>query len=114
MLINFSNTPHSEWDSQMLDAAIKEYTEIIDIEFPKIEPEWTKMEIMKTGRQYYFKIKNKIGRQTDGKAIYIMGERTFAFAMTTLFRQSYIKCIYPTFTEKEGIKNDFVRFREYI
>ncbi len=42
MLINFSNTPHNEWNNQILDAAIKEYTEIIDIEFPKIEPEWTK------------------------------------------------------------------------
>jgi len=44
MLINLSNHPTRLWDNAQLDAA-SVYGDIVEIEFPAIDPHWHKSDI---------------------------------------------------------------------
>lgn len=117
--INFSNHPSSGWLKDQI-AAAKEYGEIVDLNFPNINPEFTSAMVgsiaddaVKTIASY--------GKDT---IVHIMGEMTFTYAVVTRLKALGFTCVAST-TKRDPEKTiitpdgkkisefEFVQFREY-
>lgn len=119
MFINFSNHPSSGWLKEQL-AAAQEYGEIVDIDFPNINPEFTSSILSQLADEAVVTI-TSYGKDI---IVHIMGEMTFTYAVVSRLKGLGIKCVASTTArnpEKVIIKPDgtkisefkFVQFREY-
>lgn len=115
MLLNFTNHPFETWDFTQKNAAIQEFDEVVDFQFPEIDPELDEMELEKIVRKYLEEI-----LEQKPSAVLIMGEMNFTFQMIYFLMQNKIPCYASTSErnmEKKGdqITNTFVfkRFRKY-
>lgn len=119
MFINFSNHPSSGWLKEQLAAAQK-YGEIVDIDFPNINPEFTSSILSELADEAVATI-TSYGKDI---IVHIMGEMTFTYAVVSRLKALGIKCVAST-TKRDpdkviilpdGTKISefhFIQFREY-
>jgi hypothetical protein len=116
MLLNLSNHPSSSWPDKQLQEARKSYGTIEDLPFPQIDPEASEESIDKLAEQYLAKILDM-----QPKAVHLMGELTFTFALIRLLQSQGIICVASTTHRTSEVLDDgkkiskfeFVRFRTY-
>ncbi|GAB4292181.1 MAG: hypothetical protein Kow0068_17430 [Marinilabiliales bacterium] len=123
MLINLSNHPSDKWSKKQKDKALETYQNIVDIDFPAINPNWDTKEIIELSKKYYSIIMNRFKEDeiiNETNAVHIMGELTFTYHLIRQLKSSGITCIASTTVrnveEKNGkkiVEFNFVRFREY-
>ncbi len=120
MLINFSNHPSRKWDAKQLEAS-SFYGAIIDIRFPKIDPEWDEEQIRCLGNQYVKKIIDLAVNRDETVTVHVMGEMTFSQFVTRRLMKAGLRCIASTTERDVEIDKSmkisefsFVRFRDYI
>lgn len=118
-LINLSNHPQSQWDSNQLQAASL-YGEIIDIPFPSVDANADDDDIEILADELFEKI--MVIAKDRAITVHIMGELTLTFLIVKKLQDADITCIASTskriVTEKApGIKENvvfqFTRFRKY-
>lgn len=115
MLLNLSNHPSSKWTTEQLAVAEKMYGNIKDIAFPQIPPAATKKEVRQLAKDYFLKIKENIP-----KAVHVMGEMTFTYALVKKLKKANITCVASTTNRiveekdhKKIVQFQFVQFRAY-
>jgi len=124
MLINLSNHPSDNWESKQKEKAISSFGSIIDLSFPPIDPQWTKLEISIKAKEYFNKcmlIFDQCANEPKANAVHIQGEFTFVFRLVIMLKQSDIKCLASTTLRnaeelddgKKIVKFQFIQFREY-
>ena len=122
MLLNLSNHPKSTWDKKQTEIAEKIYGEIIDINFPAVNPEADEKDIYNLAKEYLEHCKKFLLQSTDkNNAVHIMGEMTFSFALIKMLHENNIDCIASTTKRSASMDNssnkisrfDFVKFRKY-
>lgn len=122
MLINLSNHPSTDWDKNQVDAAIKLFGSVSDLNFPAIDPEWDLDIVSKTALQYARLCLGKLEKISDSSnAIHVMGELTFCFQFARLMQQQGIPCLASTTQRMSEITKKgklsqfvFIRFRNYF
>lgn len=116
MLLNLSNHPSAKWPENQQHAAEQQFADINDLSFPNVDPSWGTPEIEEFAEKYLALILEK-----KPKAVHIMGEFTFTFALVSMLQTNGIRCIAST-TERiiketsDGKREytfQFIRFREY-
>lgn len=123
MLINLSNHPSAQWQSNQQELAIKQFGSIVDMQFPEVLPEADQQFIENMALDYFSKITNILDEccnEPQPNAVHVQGEFTLTFQLVTLLKKSGIKCIASTskrdVSEENGkkvITFKFIRFREY-
>ena len=116
MLLNLSNHPSSAWSEKQMDFALKLYTNVEDLPFPKVDPDLNEIALDKLVKEYYHKI-----LKIRPKAVHIMGELTFCVALIKKLQDAGISCLASTTHRRtqeisDGTKVsqfEFVRFRHY-
>lgn len=116
MFINLSNHPSEGWSEKQL-AAAQQYGVIVDIQFPNIEPSFTKSMVNSLADVTVDTI-TALGKDIT---VHIMGEMTFTYAVVSRLKALGITCLAST-TERNTITTPdgkkisefkFVQFREY-
>jgi CRISPR-associated Csx2 family protein len=115
-LLNLSNHPAKGWSESQLDQAQARFGEVKDLPFPTIDPEWSDTEISELVSEYFAQI-----LQLRPRAVHLMGEMTFTFALVHRLQSIGIPCLASTterivLEEKDGKKTmqfRFVQFRPY-
>lgn len=118
MLLNLSNHPSQHWPANQIEAARQHYEHIQDMAFPQINPQWSFEQIIELAEQYCTDITKII---PPPKAVHLMGELTFTFALVKKLKAAGIPCIASTTERSVSIEQDgtktstfrFIRFREY-
>ncbi len=127
MLINLTNHPSVKWSEKQKSEAIKKYKEIIDIQFPQIDPTATIEEVQEMAEKYVAEIIKKLNYadiqtfDTETNVVHIMGEMTFTHNVIRLLDHKAISCVASTtkrtiVEEENGQKIsvfEFVQFRGY-
>ena len=112
MLINLSNHKQTQWSEAQLQAA-EPYGEIIDLEFPQIDPAKDENYISQLATNY---------RQKYDVTVHLMGEMNFTFALLQLLQEHHIPCVAST-TRRDVVEDgsgqkistfQFVKFRRYF
>ncbi len=120
MLINLTNHPSTKWDDKQLNEAKMLYSEIMDIQFPNVSPEFTQEDIDRLGDEYLDKILS-IDSKTL-KIVHIMGEMSLTFNLINKLKQHDIPCVAST-TQRDVeelsdgskvVRFNFVQFRPYF
>lgn len=118
--INYTNHPSVNWSEAQRQAA-QIYGEIMDMDFPEIEPQWDEEQVASLACQQAEKI---IAQKPV--AVLVQGEFTFSYALISLLQQAGIRvlaacsqrCTESVINEKqETIRRSvfkFVRFRQYL
>ena len=118
--INYTNHPSINWSEAQRQAA-QLYGDIIDMDFPEIEPHWAEEQVVSLACQQAEKI---IAQKPV--AVLVQGEFTFSYMLISLLLQADIKvlaacsqrCTESVINEKqETIRRSvfkFVRFRQYL
>lgn len=116
MLINLSNHPHTKWSDHQKETALRMYGEVMDMEFPHIDPSWSKDQVYELAENYLSKIK-----LLPPATIHIMGELTFTYIFVNIAKKADISCIASTteriVQEKHGqklVEFWFGQFRPYF
>ena len=116
--VNLSNHSSNTWSNMQLEEARK-YGDIVDIEFPSIDPYLTKDEVKELALSYLDKIK-----ALAPSCVMCQGEFCFAYEMIDLLKKNNVKVVaacserktvekqIENGTEKTSIF-EFVQFREY-
>ena len=120
MLINFSNHPISQWESNQIKEAEEMYGNCVDLPFPHVDPAKDKTYTESLANEYLKKIIGLL-EKTSEKYVHIMGELTFTNIMVDKLKKNNIKCLASTSNRKVKIIESgekvsffhFVRFREY-
>ena len=122
MLINLSNHPSSRWGAKQKEVANQTYGKIIDIPFPRVQPEATSEDI-NTHAQVYIDQIVAYSNKSDGFpfAVHIMGEMTFTYRVVAVLEQFDITCVASTtfrdtIEHPDGSKTtnfNFIQFRPY-
>ena len=127
VFINLSNHPSSKWvGKQRLDAT-KNNAELVDIQFPNIDPAATDNDIDMLVNEYVNKILAFVGddkkTRLEDIIVHVMGEMTFTYKLVDRLLNYYgIQCVAST-TKRIVIENEedvtktsifeFVQFRKY-
>lgn len=119
---NLTNHPSAKWSDEQKAAALQmvggEDGKIVDIPFPYISPDATKLDVRKTVYDCYAKYFD--GADTES-VVLVQGEMVFTFNMVNLLQTERIRCVAAT-TERiveerpNGEKVSvfkFVKFRKY-
>lgn len=118
--INYTNHPSVNWSEAQRQAA-QIYGEIMDMDFPEIEPQWDEEQVASLACQQAEEI---IAQKPV--AVLVQGEFTFSYMLISLLLQADIKvlaacsqrCTESVINEKqETIRRSvfkFVRFRQYL
>lgn len=117
MLLNLSNHPTSSWPEKQIVLAKAQYGHVVDMPFPQIDPILDEDGLADLAGHYVTKM-----MELKPKAVHLMGELTFCFALIPLLQSHGITCIASTThrtTEDrpDGTKIskfEFVRFRKYV
>lgn len=123
MLINLTNHPYSKWSEIQRNKANELYGVITDLNFPKIDPTYSKEEVHKLCNKYFAQIMDIFdlcANSPNQNAVHIQGEFTFVFKLVYLLKNIGISCVAST-TErnvkeidgKKIVEFNFVQFREY-
>lgn len=123
MLINLSNHPFNKWSTTQQDTAIKQYSRVVDLPFPTIDPNAEQGEVYDLAAKYASKCMEMIteDERHSSYAIHVMGESCFCFAIISILKKSNVTCIASTTerivrTNADSSKTSefaFVKFREY-
>lgn len=116
MLLNLSNHPSSSWPEKQMQQAKAQYGHVVDMPFPQIDPTLDEAGLADLTGQYATNV-----MEMKPKAVHLMGELTFCFALVQLLQFHGITCLASTThrtTEDlpDGTKVskfEFVRFRQY-
>ena len=118
--INYTNHPSANWSEAQRQAA-QLYGDIIDMDFPEIEPHWDGEQVASLACQQAEEIIIQ-----KPVAVLVQGEFTFSYALISLLQQAGIRvlaacsqrCTESVINEKqETIRRSvfkFVRFRQYL
>ena len=118
--INYTNHPSVNWSEAQRQAA-QIYGEIMDMDFPEIEPQWDEEQVASLACQQAEEI---IAQKPV--AVLVQGEFTFSYVLISLLLQAGIRvvaacsqrCTESVINEKqETIRRSvfkFVRFRQYL
>lgn len=118
--INYTNHPSANWSEAQRQAA-QIYGEIMDMDFPEIEPPWNESQVFSLAYQQARQI-----IALKPAAVLVQGEFTFSYALISLLQQAGIRvlaacsqrCTESVINEKqETIRRSvfkFVRFRQYL
>ena len=118
--INYTNHPSANWSEAQRQAA-QIYGEIMDMDFPEIEPQWDEEQVASLACQQAEEI-----IALKPAAVLVQGEFTFSYALISLLQQAGIRvlaacsqrCTESVINEKqETIRRSvfkFVRFRQYL
>lgn len=126
MLINLSNYPSANWTEEQKQTAIEEFSSVVDLPFPQIDPKATTEQVENLAKQYFEKIRKLFSKagimSLNSSAVHVMGELTFCFAIVKLLQNKNYTCVAST-TErtvleeidgKKTVQFKFVQFREYF
>lgn len=90
LLINFTNHPSNLWSEEQKTAALQKWSEIIDIPFPMVSPDWGEVEVRETFEKFYSEVKEKCtleDRDLKNADFLVMGEfRLTFYTVTTLIK----------------------------
>ncbi|MFQ6116057.1 MAG: CRISPR-associated protein [bacterium] len=121
MLINLSNHPSDRWSEEQKRAA-QVYGEIVDLDFPEIDPDASLNEVEGAVERYVARCMTLLEKsQQKENAVHIMGEMTFVYQFVKRMSARGVTCLAAT-TErlveerKPGEKYArfrFVQFRPY-
>lgn len=119
VFINLSNHRSNNWDENQINEA-KKYGEIIDIDFPVVNPLADEKAISDLVNKYYDIIISKAENVSD-ITVHLMGEMTFTVQLVKKLQNSGITCVASTSVRTvtdlgNGSKNvifKFERFRIY-
>jgi hypothetical protein len=126
MLINLSNHPSSNWSEEQLLAAEDEFSSIVDLPFPQIDPNATAEQVQTLAKQYFEKVRKLFANSgivsLTTSAVHLMGELTFCHTLVNLLLHKNYRCVASTtertvIEEKDGKKTvqfRFVQFRDYL
>lgn len=125
MLINLSNHPSANWSEEQIEAAKLQFDEIVDLQFPQINPHWNLEQVEEFAGEFFMDfLKDCEFGKYDKKnlTVHIMGELTFCYLMINMFKIKNIKCVASTterivIEEIDGKKTAqfrFVQFRDYL
>lgn len=118
--INYTNHPSANWSEAQRQAA-QIYGEIMDMDFPEIEPQWDEEQVASLACHQAEEI-----IALKPAAVLVQGEFTFSYALISLLQQAGIRvlaacsqrCTESVINEKqETIRRSvfkFVRFRQYL
>lgn len=119
---NLTNHPSAKWSDEQKAAALQmvggEDGKIVDIPFPYISPDATKLDVRKTVYDCYAKYFDGANRND---VVLVQGEMVFTFHIVNLLQSECIRCVAAT-TERiveerpNGEKVSvfkFVKFRKY-
>lgn len=121
MLINLTNHPSSRWDSLQTDAARREFSTILDYQFPYVSTAWDTAEVAEAAERVVNDCLTILANTGPGRhAVHIMGEMTLSFAIVALLQKAGVLCL-ASATERivrmEGPRQEsyfaFVAFRAY-
>lgn len=114
VFVNFTNHPSSQWADVQKKEAMK-YGEIVDIEFPKVNPAGTKDYILKLAEESVRRI-----LQLRPAAVLCQGEFCLAYHVVTGLKKEGVRvvaaCSERIVKQNENIKEVtfvFQQFREY-
>ena len=123
VVVNLTNHPSSRWSDEQRQAALDLGTEIIDVQFPNIDPEWSDSEVADLAETYIDRC--KMEAETAGSSqvpvVVVQGEMTFVVAFVTKAAQQGIPCIAATSKRlveenddgTKTVKFEFCQFRFY-
>lgn len=117
LLLNFSNKHTSTWSNSQLKLAKKQFGELVDLDFPIIEPTMSKEDVQMIATASIEQI-----FILNPKAVHILGEGSFTVVIVQLLMSFGIPCVESTFEKNLGIsktgekevKYTFSQFREYF
>lgn len=121
MLINLSNHPSERWSKEQVHAA-QIYGEIVDLDFPLIDPCATLEAVKKQVHQYVQQCLELLSTAPgQSTAVHIMGEMTFVYQFVKQMTARGVTCLASTTRRmveenQEGekvSKFEFVQFRPY-
>ncbi|MFA6847716.1 MAG: hypothetical protein WCQ94_05235 [Lachnospiraceae bacterium] len=119
MFLNFSNHPHSVWQTKQCEAA-GNYGEVIDFPFPQIDPAASSEDVEKLARVYVDKV---IKMNPD--VVFAAGEFTFTYLVVRGLLQAGVRVVSSCSERRtveiagddgtltKSVKYDFVQFRDY-
>ncbi|GMU87667.1 MAG: hypothetical protein AMXMBFR48_29080 [Ignavibacteriales bacterium] len=122
MLINLTNHPFDKWEGKQKTEALRIYNTVADLPFPSVNPAWDEHELKAQAGAYIQQCLTILHGCTDNhKAVHIMGEFTFTYAVISGLLKAGVECIASTserlVTEegngKKTVTFRFVRFRKY-
>lgn len=115
VFVNFTNHPSSEWDSRQRKAA-EGYGEIVDIQFPMVDP--------RKGEAYIGELAERCLAEIlmmEPAAVLCQGEFCLVYRLVSLLKEKRIPvlaaCSRRMVEMKDGKKEvffQFCRFREYV
>lgn len=116
MLLNLSNHPSSAWPEKQILEAEKLYGPVQDMPFPQIDPQAGEEEVQILAAEYRDQI-----LRLQPRAVHLMGELTFAFALVRMLQSHGITVVASTTHRTSQVLPDgskvsrfeFVRFRQY-
>lgn len=119
MLINLSNHPFARWHDAQQKAALSAYEQVLDLQFPSVDPEASPEEIVSLARHYAEQCKDASNQ--GNIVVHVMGEMTFTHAFVRIMQLQHVTCIASTSKRKVTVLPDgdqkvsfnFVRFRTY-
>lgn len=118
MLLNLSNHFTDTWSPEQHAAAIAQFGEVANMDFPKIDPAATTAEVKKIARYYA----GEIACTPEIKAVHLMGEMTFVVAVANGLKRRGMPVFCST-TKRTGLEehdgenttqSEFVQFRAYV
>lgn len=120
MLINLSNHSSSQWPKEQLQAG-RNFGEIIDLEFPVVDPAGETVYIQLLAQECAENVKSILRSINDqDNAVHVMGEPTLVYHIVQMLKQEGVRCLAST-TTRQSVENDgfktskftFCQFREY-
>ena len=118
-MLNISNHPSSTWTSAQTTAAEKlSGFPVVDIPFPKVDPEWTTQDIYNLAQHY---LSEYVDLFSHDSCVHIMGEYTFTYTMVNVLQRCGVDCYAATTVRNTQMLEDgtklskfeFVQFRRY-
>lgn len=120
MLVNLSNHPSANWPENQKAKARYDYSGIVDLPFPSIDPNLTSIQVIELADEYFAQCKKLLANSDVSNAVHIMGEFTFCYALVSRLRKAHITCIASTtkrIVKQEGSTKksvfEFVDFRTF-
>ncbi len=116
MLINLSRIPSTNWGPLQIKTSLDEFESINDLEFPKIEPNLSELEIIKLAEPLISKCVKLFSNADKNNAVYVDADPIFSFYFAKSILERGYRCISPSFDESRNdssIYKKFVKYREY-
>ena len=116
MLINLSNHPFDKWTATQQEAARNQYSTIVDIPFPQIDPASSTDQLRMLVDDYVLQI-----RRMPPATVHVMGELCFIYLFVQQCREIGIPCVASTTHRiveevdgKKVVQFQFIQFRPYF